>query len=273
MKKSHSTLLRTLGVAHVVVAIILLPANLFIGFLTIPFVLPAQLWLFFLGLRLWRPDARIQSVLRFTHLVLAPFAILLIVYGAYALRTPTGGGHHGTFGLLPITLGACSGLLALWSLYVANYTRLDIATEPGLSSDLDQHAAQTAVTSNGSAQRKNLHAYIDGFVAAIPDKKKELYITQARTAAVVFKEHGALNVVECWGDAVADEDVTAFPLAVNCKADETLVFSWITWPSKEARHAGMKKVMADPRLSPDSKPLPFAGQRMIFGGFKMIVEE
>ena len=132
---------------------------------------------------------------------------------------------------------------------------------------------QRGEPSNGIAHRRNLTAYVDGFVAAAADENKDRYITYARAAAVVFKEHGALNVVECWGDDVPDEDVSSFPMAVNCRADETLVFSWITWPSKEARNAGMKKVMADPRLSPESNPLAFVGQRKVYGGFKMIVEE
>ncbi len=274
----HSTLLRTLGVAHFVVAIMLLPANLFLGFLTIMIVLPAQIWLFSLGIRLWRPDARIQVALRITHLVLAPFAILLIFYGIYAVHAATrsaaaGGGLLGTFGLLPITIGACSGLLSLWSLYVANYTRFDMSEGPERSPALKHHSAQRVEASNGIAYRRNLTAYVDGFVAAVADENKDLYITHARAAAFVFKEHGALNFVECWGDDVPDVDVTSFPMAVKCRADESLVFSWITWPSKDARNAGMKKVMADPRLSPEGKPLPFTRQRLIYGGFKMIVEE
>ena len=278
MKRSHSAVLRTLGVAHILVAIVLLPANLFLGFLTIPIVLPAQIWLFSLGIRLWRPDARIQATLRLTHLVLAPFAIFLLVYGVYALRAATrsaadGGGLLGSFGLVPITLGACSGLLALWSLYVANYTRLEIPEGAGRVADLDPHSAQSGIAGSGIAQTKNLTRYVDGFVAAVPDENKDLYISHARAAAIVFKEHGALNVVECWGDNVPDGEVTSFPMAVKCRADETLVFSWITWPSKEARNAGMKKVMADPRLSPENSTLFFAGQRMIYGGFKVIVDE
>ena len=275
---SHTTLLRALGVAHVAVAIMLLPANLFLGFLTIMIVLPAQIWLFSLGIWLWRPDARIQAALRITHLVLGPFAFFLIVYGVYAIRAATssaaaGGGLHGTFGLIPVTLGACSGLLAIWSLYVANYTRLDIPEGPGCSPDLGRHSAQRGEASNGIGHRRNLTAYVDGFVTAVAGENKDLYITHARAAAVVFKEHGALNVVECWGDDISDQEITSFPMAVRCRTDENLVFSWILWPSKKARNVGMKKVMADPRLNPESNTLSFAGQRMIYGGFMVIVEE
>jgi uncharacterized protein YbaA (DUF1428 family) len=59
---------------------------------------------------------------------------------------------------------------------------------------------------------------------------------------------------------------------VKRKDDETVVFSWILWPSKAVRDAAMKKVMEDPRLQPDRNPMPFDGKRMIYGGFEIIVE-
>ena len=88
----------------------------------------------------------------------------------------------------------------------------------------------------------------------------------------MFKEFGALKCVECWGDDVPDGKVTSFPLAVKRKDDETVVFSWILWPSRVARDDGMKKVMADPRLKPDVSPMPFDGKRLIYGGFEVIVD-
>ncbi len=114
--------------------------------------------------------------------------------------------------------------------------------------------------------------YIDGFVAAVPTANKAAYKKHAEDAAVVFKEHGALKLVECWGDDVPPGDVTSFPMAVKCRDDETVVFSWILWPSREARNAGMEKAMTDRRLQPDVNPMPFDGKRMIFGGFEMIVD-
>ena len=78
--------------------------------------------------------------------------------------------------------------------------------------------------------------------------------------------------MECWGDDVPDGKVTSFPMAVKRKEDETVVFSWIMWPSREVRDAGMAKVMVDPRLQPDKNPMPFDGQRLIYGGFEIIVE-
>lgn len=115
--------------------------------------------------------------------------------------------------------------------------------------------------------------YVDGFVAAVPTKNKEIYRVHAKKAATVFKEHGALKLVECWGDDVPEGKITSFPMAVKCQQDETVVFSWVIWPSREVRDQGMEKVMSDPRLQPDANPMPFDGKRMIYGGFEMIVDE
>jgi uncharacterized protein YbaA (DUF1428 family) len=114
--------------------------------------------------------------------------------------------------------------------------------------------------------------YVDGFVIAVPTVNKEKYKKHAEEAAVVFKEHGALKLVECWGDDVPQGKVTSFPMAVQRKDDETVVFSWIIWPSRAIRDQGMPKVMADPRLQPDKNAMPFDGKRMIYGGFEMIVD-
>ena len=114
--------------------------------------------------------------------------------------------------------------------------------------------------------------YLDGFVAAVPSARREAYRQHAEAAAAVFREHGALRVVECWGDDVPEGRLTSFPMAVKREADETVVFSWIVWPSRAARDAGMKKVMADPRVQPDVNPMPFDGKRLIYGGFEIIVD-
>ena len=114
--------------------------------------------------------------------------------------------------------------------------------------------------------------YVEGFVAAVPTAHREKYRVHAEKAALVFKAHGALKVVECWGDDVPDGKLTSFPMAVKKQADETVVFAWIAWPSREVRDAGMQKVMADPRLKPDVSPMPFDGKRLIYGGFEVIVD-
>ena len=114
--------------------------------------------------------------------------------------------------------------------------------------------------------------YVDGFVIAVPTAKREAYLQMAQDASAVFKDYGALKVVECWGDDVPEGKVTSFPMAVQRKPDETVVFSWIVWPSRQVRDEGMKKVMEDPRMKFDPATMPFDGQRMIFGGFQIIVE-
>jgi uncharacterized protein YbaA (DUF1428 family) len=114
--------------------------------------------------------------------------------------------------------------------------------------------------------------YVDGFVAAVPTANREAYKKHVEQAADVFKTHGALKVVECWGDDVPDGKLTSFPMAVHKKDDETVVFSWIVWPSRQARDEGMKKVMSDPRARPDVNPMPFDAKRLIFGGFDILVE-
>jgi uncharacterized protein YbaA (DUF1428 family) len=114
--------------------------------------------------------------------------------------------------------------------------------------------------------------YIDGFVAAVPNANREAYRKHATGAAAVFKEHGALQVVECWGDDVPDGKLTSFPMAVKRRDDETVVFSWVAWPSRQARDEAWKKLMADPRMQPDRNPMPFDGKRLIYGGFQTIIE-
>src|SRR5215207_1190301 len=113
--------------------------------------------------------------------------------------------------------------------------------------------------------------YVDGYVIPVPTAKRDAYKKVAETAATIFKDHGALTVVECWGDDVPEGKLTSFPIAVQRKEDETVVFSWITWPSKSVRDAGMKRAMEDPRMQSGMKDMPFDGKRMIFGGFQVIV--
>ena len=100
---------------------------------------------------------------------------------------------------------------------------------------------------------------------------KEAFRRHASEAAAVFKEFGALSVVECWGDDVPEGTINSMHTAVLRKDDETVVFSWITWPDKATRNAGMAAMMDDPRMSPERNPMPFDGKRMIFGGFEAIV--
>ena len=114
-------------------------------------------------------------------------------------------------------------------------------------------------------------SYVDGFLLAVPSANRETFREHAAAAAEIFREHGALRLVECWGDDVPRGKLTDMYMAVKATPEETVCFSWIEWPSKAARDAGMAKVMADPRLQTMSQ-MPFDGQRMIFGGFEPILD-
>lgn len=114
-------------------------------------------------------------------------------------------------------------------------------------------------------------SYVDGFVVAVPVANKEAYRAHAEKALPIFKAFGAARMVECWGDDVPDGTVTDFRRAVKAEESEAVVFSWIEWPSKEARDAGMKKLMDDPRMK-DMMDMPFDGKRMIYGGFQPILD-
>ncbi len=114
--------------------------------------------------------------------------------------------------------------------------------------------------------------YVDGYVIAVPTANREAYRQMAIVGARVFKRHGALAVTECWGDEVPAGKLTSFPMAVKCQPDETVVFSWVIWPSKEVHDVGMKKAMEDPEFDGFANNMPFDGKRMIFGGFEVLLE-
>jgi uncharacterized protein YbaA (DUF1428 family) len=115
-------------------------------------------------------------------------------------------------------------------------------------------------------------SYIDGFVMAVPNANRQAFIDHARALDPVFLQYGAIRVVEAWGDDVPAGKLTDFQRAVQATANETVVFSWIEWPDKATRDAGMAKMMADPRMDPAVNPMPFDGKRMIYGGFAPVVD-
>lgn len=114
--------------------------------------------------------------------------------------------------------------------------------------------------------------YVDGFIVAVKKDKIDDYKRVAELACTVWKEHGAIDYVEALADDVSMGELTSFPRAVKLEEDEVVVFSYITYPSREVRDDCMKKVMADPRMKTDMENMPFDGKRMIYGGFKAIVE-
>jgi uncharacterized protein YbaA (DUF1428 family) len=114
--------------------------------------------------------------------------------------------------------------------------------------------------------------YVDGFCAAVPADRRAAYLDHAAVMAAVFRDHGALRVTECWGDDVPEGAQTSFPMAVRAEAGEVVVFSWVEWPSREARDAGWSAIMADPRMDPTANPMPFDGKRLIHGGFQVVLD-
>ena len=115
-------------------------------------------------------------------------------------------------------------------------------------------------------------SYVDGFVVPVPIANKQAYIDMAATAAPIFREHGALQVVEGWGDNLQPGKTTDFFMATKAEEGENVVFSWIVWPSKAIRDEAWQKIMADDRMQPPAE-MPFDGKRMFWGSFETIIEE
>ena len=115
-------------------------------------------------------------------------------------------------------------------------------------------------------------SYVDGFIFAVPEAKMPDYKKLATKAGKIWLEYGALSYVECAADDVPVGKLTSFPKAVKLKPGEIVVFSWIVYKSRAQRDAVLKKVMADPRMKMEMSTMPFDGKRMIWGGFKPIVE-
>ncbi len=116
-------------------------------------------------------------------------------------------------------------------------------------------------------------SYVDGFVVPVPTKNLAAYRRLARKAGKVWREHGALEYIECVADDVKPGKRTSFPRSVKLKPGETVVFSWIVYKSRRDRDRVNAQVMKDPRLADMMNPkvLPFDGKRMFWGGFKAMI--
>jgi uncharacterized protein YbaA (DUF1428 family) len=115
--------------------------------------------------------------------------------------------------------------------------------------------------------------YVDGYVLPVPKTKVEAYRRLAQEAGEVWREHGALEYVECVAEDVKPGQVTSFPQAVKLQDDETVVFAWIVFESREQRDRINAAVMKDPRIAnQDPASMPFDGKRMFWGGFDVLVE-
>lgn len=115
--------------------------------------------------------------------------------------------------------------------------------------------------------------YIDGFVIPVPKDRIEDYRRVAEKAALVWKEYGALDYWECVGDDLAVQDMVSFSQLAQAGPDETVVFAWVVFESREQRDRANEKIMADPRLKEmmdPNKPI-FDYKRMAYGGFRELV--
>jgi uncharacterized protein YbaA (DUF1428 family) len=117
-------------------------------------------------------------------------------------------------------------------------------------------------------------AYVDGFVLPVPKKKLAAYRSLAKKAGRIWREHGALDYKECVADDVKPGKHTSFPQSVKLKAGETVVFAWIVYKSRAHRDRVNAKVFKDPRMAAMGGPqdMPFDAKRMIYGGFKVLVQ-
>ena len=116
--------------------------------------------------------------------------------------------------------------------------------------------------------------YVQGFVAAVPEANREAYRQRSEAMAAILRANGALQMVECWQADVPEGKLTSFPMAVQRKEGEAIVFSWLVWPSKETAEAAMKAVMGDEKVRREFEGMDkiFDGKRMIYGGFDVLVE-
>lgn len=113
-------------------------------------------------------------------------------------------------------------------------------------------------------------SYIDGVVIGVATADKAKFVDHAQRMDRIMLEHGAIQVVDGWGDDVPDGTLTDFKRAVQAEEDETIVFGWVLWPDKATRDAGWAAMRQDERMN--AEPMPFDGKRMIFGGFTTVVD-
>jgi uncharacterized protein YbaA (DUF1428 family) len=116
--------------------------------------------------------------------------------------------------------------------------------------------------------------YVDGYVLPVPKKNLPTYRRMAQKAGKIWREYGALQFCECVGDDLNVKMAASFPRTIKLKPGEVVVFSWIVFKSRAHRDSVNAKVMKDPRLIKmmDPKAMPFDSKRMVYGGFKFMVD-
>ncbi|MES2151178.1 MAG: DUF1428 domain-containing protein [Pseudomonadota bacterium] len=116
--------------------------------------------------------------------------------------------------------------------------------------------------------------YVDGFLLPLPKKNLDAYRAMSAKCGAIWREHGALEYRECIADDVKPGKLTSFPQAVNLEDGETVIFSYIVYPSRAERDRINDKVMSDPRMADMMSPesMPFDGKRMVYGGFEVLLD-
>ena len=114
-------------------------------------------------------------------------------------------------------------------------------------------------------------SYVEGMVIPVTTSRKADYVKMAGEWHKLLKDYGVTRVVECWGNDVADGKVTDFKRAVQAEPSETVVFTWIVWPSKQVHDSGNEKMKSDPRMKLGDD-MPFSLQRLIYGGFEVLLD-
>ena len=136
----------------------------------------------------------------------------------------------------------------------------------------DDAIARNSAPWLGSHPKEEAMAYVDGFVIPVPKNKVAAYLKMARWGARLWMKHGAVDYKECIGEALASKCGLPFPKVIRAKPNETVFFSFIVYRSKAHRNAVNKRVMSDPSMQEPSKDMPFDVKRMLYGGFKILVD-
>lgn len=131
----------------------------------------------------------------------------------------------------------------------------------------------SGVPAGRPANRAVLMSYIDAFLAPVPVVNRDAYADLVSDVAEIFRKHGAVSYVECWGDEIPPGKWTSMTMAVQAKDDETVVIGWAVWPSKDKRDAAYPALMKDLHTTLADRSALFDGKRMIFGGFTPLLKQ
>ncbi len=151
-----------------------------------------------------------------------------------------------------------------------------LAQHPGLdrASRGTDRASEPEASDGASPERRPPMPYVDGFVIPVPAKNLAAYVKMSKKAGKVWVEHGALEYRECVGDDLQTKMGLPFPRGIKAKRGEAVVFSWIVYSSRAHRDRVNKKIMKDPRIANmmADEEMPFDPRRMMYGGFKVLVD-